>query len=482
MLLASFIAYLALLIVLAKVMSRKMQGLSDFFLAGRTLPGVAIAITFVAAWFGAGSTIGTISEAYHKGISAIWLIAIPSFISCLVVTFFLAKKVRQLNSLSQPEAIERQYGALGSFLLSWVIMASITTFIASQLVAAGDLLEMTMHVSPELSVALILGAIIVYSVIGGFRAVVMTDIFQFFCFSVGILILFGYTLLTPGKLPVEMGLSKGFWDPLYNLPQNLAMLFTFVLAWSIAPEMWQRMSSTRSPEESQRAALTAGLILAGLYALVIATGILSIYHLPSGKGIVHQNVLIELAQSLPSPVLTAMVLVGVLSAITSTIDSSLNVGALTFARDIVNRYVWPSASQEQLLRLSQIATALIGIPAAIIALKYRNIIQVLWISADIYASTMFIPIMGLFYIPQCSRWAGILAMCCGGCPVVLNLLHDFHWVVLPAWWPAWPYTTILGITLSFMGFAMGMFIPRSEARLPEPQSQVAEEILAIEST
>lgn len=458
MLVISFLLYLLLLVITAKLLSSRMTGLVDFFLAGRKLPGLAITLTFVASWFGAGSTIGSMNSAYQNGLSALWLIAIPSILSCLIVTFCFARPVRNLNSLSQPEAIEERYGPFGSLLLAWIILASITTFIASQLVAAGHLLEATMGLSPVLSIALILGAVILYSVIGGFRAVVMTDVLQFISFTLGIVVLLGFVLMTPEVPHASSVTNPSFWNPLLDLKHHLAMVFTFVLAWSIAPEMWQRMSSSRNANEAQKSALAAGLILAVLYAMVIATGMLAIHHLPANDAFAQKNVLIALAMALPMPILTAVVLIGVLSAITSTIDSSLNVGCLTFTRDIVHRHLWPSASQTQLIRLSQITTVLIGLPATVIALYYQDIIQILWISADIYASTMFIPILGLFYLRDCGRWSGILAMVMGAIPVVLNFLKDFEILSLPSWWPAWPYTTLMGLSFSVIGFGIGLML------------------------
>lgn len=460
MLLALVGVYLLLLVGLSKLMSRRMGNLSDFFLAGRSLPGMAIAITFVASWFGAGSTIGSINQAYEKGLSALWLIAVPSLICCLMVGFLWAGKIRRLESLSLPEAVERQYGPLGAFLMAWIILACVTTYIASQLVAAGHLFEIAAGWSPTWSILFILGAVILYSWIGGFRAVVMTDIVQFICFSLALVILMAYVLLMPPTVPYPMEMRVGFWDLWLDLPQNLAMLFTFVLAWSIAPEMWQRMSSTRSPRQAKMAALTAGGLLGLLYAMVMIVGLVAVYHLPSSNAFAQKNVLVSLSMLLPSPVLTAAVLVGVLSAITSSVDSSLNVGSLTFSRDIVNRHLWPKAKPEHLVLLSRAATVLLGIPAVVAALFYQDLIQILWISADIYASTMFIPVMGLFYSPNSGRLAGIYAILFGSIPVILNFLKDLHLIGLPDWYPKWPFTTLMGIGLSLVGFCVGILYHR----------------------
>lgn len=476
MLIISLVAYLLLLVLLSKLLAKRMSGLMDFFLAGQRLPVIAVALTFVASWFGAGSTIGTMNQAFDKGLSALWMIAIPSFLSCLIVALLWAKRIRQLNCLSQPEAVERHYGPFGSFMLAWIILAATTTFIASQLVAAGQLLQMTMGLSAEWSVILIMGAIVLYSVIGGFRAVVMTDILQFACFTGGILILLlfaGLSSLSSSSAAFQPPVGE-FWNPFFNFKENMALMFTFVLAWSIAPEMWQRMSSARNPEDAQRAALIAGLLLVVLYAMVIAAGILAAHHhLPPESHFARKNVLVSLALMLPFPLLTAIVLVGVLSAIGSTIDSSLNVGSLTFTRDILHRHIWQQATDGQLVLLSRITTAVIAVPACLIALFYQNIIQVLWISADIYASTMFVPIAGLFFVPNAGRLAGTLAMIFGLLPVMAGFLNDLHLVSMPFWWPSWPYTTLIGVGFSAIGFGAGFWLSRFQEKgtdilAPEP--------------
>ncbi len=462
MVLICIMLYLLALVVIAAVLSRRMQNLTDFFLAGRTLPTVAITMTFVAAWFGAGSTIGTMNEAFHQGVNAVWLIAIPSVISCLVIGLCWAKKIRSMNHLSQPDAVEAHYGAWGSFLLAWIILASTTTFIASQLVAGGALLEQTAGLSPVMSITLMMGVIVLYSILGGFRAVVMTDVLQFFCFTAAILLLFGFALSQTGvDLTTTQPYSPDFLNPFRQLDKQLAMVLTFVLAWSIAPEMWQRMTATQHHAGSRNAALYAGLMLMGLYALVILTGMLATKVLSPTDPNVQKHVLLSLALSMPSPLLTAMVLVGVLSAITSTIDSSLNVATLTLTRDIVNRWLWRTASEKQLVFLSRVVTALVGLPAIGIALFYQDLIRILWMSADIYASTMFIPMIGVFYNRGGGTWSGPMAMGLGAIPVSINLLHDLYVLALPSWWPGWPYTTLLGVSLSLLGFLAGRFLPCS---------------------
>src|SRR5688572_5127695 len=131
--------YFGLVLVVSRVFSRHVRNLTDFFLAGRTLPAWPVAIAFVSSWFGAGSTLGSINAFHARGFDGIWDIVVPSVCSCLIITFFFARRVARHTELSQPEAVEKHYGRLGRFLLSLTILASTTAFIASQMVAAGSI-------------------------------------------------------------------------------------------------------------------------------------------------------------------------------------------------------------------------------------------------------------------------------------------------------------------------------------------------------
>ena len=461
MILTCLIGYMVLLIIAARVLSRRMQSLVDFYLAGRSLPLAAITMAFVASWFGAASSVGSVNEAFKHGLSAMWIMAVPSFMSVLFIGLVVAKRIRALESVSMPQVFEARYGQLGSTLLASIILFCCTTLIASQLVAAGQLLHTAANLSPELSTWIILVAIIIYSIMGGFRAVVMTDVLQFFFFSAAIITLFVWTG-THAHWQVHPAASQAntFWDMSHNLTINVASTFTFLLAWSIAPEMWQRLSAVKKPEEARTAALVSVVMLMGLFALVLSTGLMATTLLPPETAYTEKNILISLTQLMTSPWAAAFVLIGFLSAISSTIDSSLNIACLSLSRDLIYRIFWPKATETQLVLLSRVAMLIVGWPAVSIALYFKDIMPVLWISADMYASTMVVPTMAIFFIPQrITKWSGCLAMSMGAIPVLIGFLGQIHVITLLSWYPLSPFTTLAGILMSATGFALGQFMP-----------------------
>jgi SSS family solute:Na+ symporter len=454
------IAYFLALVLAAKLFSRHISNLQDFFLAGRSLGAWPVALSFAASWFGAASTMGSINAFHDRGLSGAWDIVIPSVLSFVVITLFMARPVARQSHLSQPEAVESHYGRLGRLLLALIILASTTTLIGSQMVAAGKVFQSVFGLDITLATVISTAIVVAYSMYGGYFAVVVTDIVQVLFIAVGFLILLTFT--AGQAIPdaahwaqFVSGKPDFFWDWSHHWQQNIFMAITFVLAWCIAPEMWQRMSSTRNPDLAVRASIQATFVMMLLFALVIAIGMLSAQVI--GKS---DAVLVDLALKIPVPALSAMVLLGFVSAVTSTMDSSLNVSSLTLTRDIYHGFLRPQADMPELLRVSRAATAIMVLPAMAIALYFQDIIRILWISADIYASCMFFPVVGMLYLKNPGRWSGVLAMIFGGLTVLASALFQHGLLPAPVFWPAWPFSTLLGISMSGLGFGLGYALSR----------------------
>ena len=255
-----------------------------------------------------------------------------------------------------------------------------------------------------------------------------------------------------------MARPDGFFNLLSgDIAKSATLAACFIIGWSIAPEMWQRMSSTKDERAAVRASWMACVILMSLYVLVAIAAMAS-------AGIVGESktVMVDLAMRLPHPFLSMLVLMGFISAVTSSMDSGINVSSLTVTSDAYKGFLRPKASNTELLWVGRFSTVLVVIPAMLVALKFQDIIHVLWIAADIYASTMFFPVVGILYLASPGRWSGILAMSAGGVMSIISALVQYQFLILPFWWPEAPYSTLWGIGVSGVGFAVGYWISRRE--------------------
>jgi SSS family solute:Na+ symporter len=464
------LVYFIGIFVVTQLFSRQIHSLRDFFLAGRRLGSLPAALALTASWFGAASTLGSINAFHDEGLSGIWHLILPSILSFALITFFMAKPVARQSYLSQPEAVEAQYGKAGRLLLSLVILSATIAFIGSQMVAAAMVYKVIFGLSFSMSTIISAVAVLSYAMWGGYFAVVVTDIAQIIFVVAGFLILLVFTIgkAIPNPIAWQEFLVRQpphFWDWSYHWQQNIFLVITFVLGWTIAPEMWQRMSSTRRPDLAFRAGWQASLIMVGLFSLIACIGLFST------RVIGHQDaVLIALALRIPSNILQAFVLLGFVAAVTSTMDSSINIGSLTLTRDIYQRFLHPEASERECIWVARITTLLMVLPAMAVALYFQDIIKILWISADIYACCMFWPIVGMLYLKQPGRLSGLLGMVFGGLIVFLNALIQIEILPLSQYWPAWPGSTLLGVGFSGVGYAIGYLFrrSRSDAQWPLP--------------
>ncbi|MEB3286495.1 MAG: sodium:solute symporter family protein [Vampirovibrionales bacterium] len=470
--------YFLCVLFLAHSLSRKIAGLKDFFLAGRSLGPWPVAVAFVSSWFGAGSTMGSINAFNQEGLGGLWYIFIPSGITCLLITLFLAKRVARRSEMSQPEAVRKYYGPLGRALLSVIIIISITNFVASQLVAAGLIFDRILDVGMLPATLICISVVLAYSVVGGYFAVVVTDFAQLSMVVLGLLTLLIACLAGFGDSQTVLGFffarPQSFWQLIQpaqasiahsqspSLLEHLSLTLSFVLAWCLAPEMWQRMTSSKNERYASKAAWLAVLILFLLFGIVTAIGLVSSYYLPQSEALPNKQVLVDLALLLPHPLLTSLVLMGFLAAVTSTMDSSLNVGSLTLTHDLYQGFIRPSATERELVWVGRLGLVLMAIPAIIIAVAFQDIIHVLWMSADVFASAMVVPVMGILFFAQPKRLSGVLAMVFGLGFSILSMAFQYHWFaldsLLPFLWPQAPYSTLVGVSVSLLGFTLGQWL------------------------
>ena len=462
------IIYFGLLILLSTIFRQRLTGFLDFFLAGKHLPMWMMTISVLAAWIGAASTMGTMTLAYTEGISAYWLLAVPTVTAMCVNGFVLAKAIRQSEFTTIPEAIAKHYGPVASLAYAVVIYMATTTLIGSQLVACGGLFQNILGLSMQQSLPWIYFAIVTYSIIGGFRAVVLTDLVQFAVLFLGMFITAYFAqqlpVISPQAVqPTMPGVTQlsTFW--LTNLPQHLAMTLTFTLSWSIAPELWQRLAALPKATDAKKMVLWATLVFLIFFTMVVMTGYwakgrietIDVRHIKTGS-----NVFFLLVSKMPNALISTTMLVGVVAAIASTIDSSLNVACMTISKDIISRFIRPGMSSQHEILLSRLATLVVGLPAMAVALFYQDLVKILWISADIYASAAFIPVLGLFYLKRGRNpLSGAFAILFGLVPVLLQFFgHDLALFPLPIWWPGAPYTTLIGIGMCALGYGLGILL------------------------
>jgi solute:Na+ symporter, SSS family len=451
--LAWFLVYLLGLVGVNAVLARRIKTEADFFVANRQLGPWLVAISFVASWFGASSTMGQVQKCSTQGVAALWLLAIPGVLSCVWVWLGLSHRVAQQGGLSLPWRIEQTYGRWAKLGLAGAILLSNTAFIGSELIAVGNLFGVLYSgLDRGIAIAGFAGLVLCYAAMAGFWTVLVSDLLHFALFTLAVLIL-GWGVLGHPLNPLEHVWHHPpqplYWAWHHNLGFNAALTLVFVLGWGIDPLMWQRMSAVKTPAMAKKAAGLATGMLTLLLGLVAAVGLASpalVNSQTGGKALLAHVVLAVLP-----PWLATGVFLGVLTALASTIDSCLNIASLTLTHDVLGT-VCPQLSQPHRLRFARLATVIMILPAGWLALHHTDIIKALWIAADVYVCALFWPLMGILFSSNPSptqRGAGQGAMALGWAWVLAGTVMGN---VCPQYWLPWPYSTLVGWVLTGVVF------------------------------
>lgn len=436
-----------MLLLFAVTKEKKNHSVLDYFFAGRSLPYWALSITFIASWWGAGSALSTADLAYEDGLGAFWYYGVPVLISTFLM-ILCAGGIRRVGYLTQGRMMEARYSKGTAKLLSLLVLFFMVFNAASQMVGVGDFFGSYLGLSYEKAVLLGTTIVLIYSMFGGFRGVVLTDIIQFVLLLISALIVFvvGFshagglegirnTAQVAGKINY---LNMGAGASKYSM-----YVITFGCAWMIQANVWQRISAARSDHDARKMTVMSFFAYIPLYLMVVFTGMsgLALYsEMPEG------GIVTALVTDYLSPILGALVFIGISAAIMSTMDSLLNTASMTLVLDLLPA----NLDEKKQLNRSRMTTLGVTAIALVISMGIRSILKISWMASDIITTGVFVPlVMGFFWRRGNSRGA-LASIGTGFVYCIYNLLISFG-VPLPSFWKAQSaQQVILGVVLSFI--------------------------------
>jgi sodium/proline symporter len=346
---ATLVAYKLLLLGIGWWAKSRNRNEEDFFLGGRGLGPLVAAISYSSSASSAWTLLGVSGIAYVLGVSALW-IAAGSFTGMLVAWFWIAPRLmsfsRRHNQITLTDLLA--HDSSGKMRRAIVVVASVivifsfTFYVAAQFQGAGNSFASTFSISMNESILIGAAIIMIYTMLGGFWAVSVTDTVQ------GLLMALTAVLLPIAALNAVGGFS-GFAEGLraVSTPDQLswtggnaglvamgAILGSLGIGFGTygQPHLLVRFMALRD----EKAMRQARLITIAWYSLVF----LAMLFIGLAGHILHnaidnpENIFFVLTESLFSPLIGAVVLAAVLSAIMSTADSQLLVAASAISHDL----------------------------------------------------------------------------------------------------------------------------------------------------
>ena len=410
--------YLVVVAIIGAAVTKKAQGSGEeLFLAGRSLGFAAIGLSLFASNISSTTIIGVAGAAYQSGIAVAHYELMAALILVFMAVFTIPVFLRaRLTTL--PEYLERRFGpVVCKYVSALTIFLSIFVDTAGSVYAGVLVLQVLAPGTPFLPACIALALFAgIYTAAGGLRAVVYTDVIQAVVLLVGagaisyeVFAQFDFSwsqalAATPGD---KLSLIRPLDDP--DLPWLGVIVGLPVLGfyyWATNQYIMQRALGARSTDQARWGAmLAAALKLLPLFLMAIpgALAFSLIPNLENGDQVFPAMIV----NFLPAG-LTGLVIAGLIAAIMSTIDSTLNASSTLVMYDFmkVEERGW---SQKRIVLVGRLTTAVFIVIAALWPLVIRdfpglfNYIQQVFSYAVPPIAAVFV--LGLFWKRMTGRGA-----------------------------------------------------------------------------
>lgn len=383
---------------------RRVRGPADFFVAGRKLTWALVGGTVLAANIGAGTTVGAAGVAYRDGISAWWWNGAAG-LGTLVLALWVGPKLWALSSarghLTVGDFLEDRYSATVRALIAVLIAAGTLAILAAQLIAGAAVLDVVAGLPRWQGVAIGGVAMTLYFTAGGLLSSAWVNAIQLVVLLGGFVVALPLVWATVGGAAAitASGVPETFWDPMYSAGafSGWTMLILLGPGFVISPGLIGKAYGAESIR-----ALKIGLSVAAIAQLIfsffpVLLGMAARVNHPG----LPQNLVLPTVMLHELPVVVgALALAAVFSAEVSTCDAILFMLSTSASKDLYQRFVNPSASPEQVLRVARIAAVIGGVLGMILAIQLATIVDAMRIFYSLLGASLFAPVIGALLLPR----------------------------------------------------------------------------------
>lgn len=412
-------------LAISGIVSRFIRSESDYLLAGRTLGTFLATFSLFATWFGAETVIGSSGAIATGGLSASRADPFGYALCLLLMGMFLAKKLRQKNYVTIGDFFADNYGHKVEVLASCIMIPTSIIWAAAQIKAFALVVVSVSTIPIQVALISSTALIIAYTWLGGLLGDVVSDLIQSIVITIGLCILLFSVIQVAGGFEHAFGLIQ--FDQLSLLSKEETWL-TQINTWAVpvmgslvAPEALSRILATKS----EKVAVRSSLLGAGVYLIV---GLLPVLialigaHLMTHTGPDDAFLPALVKQFLP-PWMIALLLGSIVSAILSTIDSTLlSIAGLASHNIILPALKQRHLSEKQKVLLTRLVVAFSGVLAYLIASGGESIYALVEAASAFGSAGFLICVLGGLYLPKIST-LGAICVLVGG--VVFTLLFDY---------------------------------------------------------
>ncbi|MBW6490579.1 MAG: sodium/proline symporter [Lentimicrobium sp.] len=423
--LIGFIIYLIVMMGIGIFAYRRNETNADYFLGGRKMNSWVVALSERSSGESAWLLLGLPGAALALGIVEIW-----TAMGCLMGIFFywytVAEQIRRqsekFNAITLPDVFANHFpkgNLIVRFTAMLIIIFFFTFYLAAQFNGAGKVLNVTFGINPY--TGMILGAVVIilYTMLGGFVAVVWTDFVQ-------ALLMFGALVLVPVVGLIEVS-SEGYtlqsairsvggsYLDLTGGKHGWAAVATVIggLSWAFGymgqPHLLTKFMSIKDPGKIKKSRRIAFMWAVPAFAGAFIIGLVGLALFGQGYFDDVEKVMPHLANHLLPPWIAGLLISAAIAAMMSTADGQLLVISSTVSEDFFRNILKVKLSPKSMVNLSRIVTLLVGLAAFAVAATSGKLIFSMVSYAWAGLGSAFGPALLLMLWWKKITWQGVFA-------------------------------------------------------------------------
>jgi SSS family solute:Na+ symporter len=407
--LLAIVVYAFILITVGFIVTKRVKGASDFFVAGRRLGPALLFTTLIAPNIGAGSTVGVAGVGYKFGISAWWWIA-SSAVGSIVLAFLIGpaiwKVAKKYNLYTLGDYLDHRYNRYFRGLISLMMAVGTLAIFAGQLMGIAWILTAAAGTSKTVGVLIGATVVVLYFGAGGLLSAAFVNIIQIVVKFIGFLLAVPFalqyiggwegltTLVAQNFADANKAQAYMSFDGM-GIPMIIGYFLMLTPSFFISPGLIGKVYGARDEATVKVATAMNALVQLGFAIVPVLLGMCAFAAFPN---LTERELALPMVMKEFMPFwASAFALAAIFSAEVSAADAVLYMITTSFTKDLYKTFIKPDISDVALLKMSRAVTLVAGILGIGIALMLPNIITALSIFYSLMSVSLTAPLLfGLF--------------------------------------------------------------------------------------
>ncbi len=423
--------YMAGMLGIGAYCSRGIKDEEDFLVNARRNHWIWVFASITATQTGAGATLTVVALTYAVGGAAIWW-QVSNGIVFWIFAVTIATYYRKSRCITLSDYIYQHFDKKNRFVVDIYVLFICIGYTAAQIAGMAAFMSALTPLTYAQSAWLGAAVVIVYTFLGGLKAVVVTDLIQLIIVIGAMVSVVAVCMVKfgpVGHLETSLGTATTsiWWDSFVGpTPSSFVWFICMTVSWYVgrlsSQGIFMMNASSKDEKNAVMGSVVGGFFPIFLGILAIWIGMYSQVFIPEAVGDTVMPIMI--AYVLPKWI-AALMIAGLAAACMSTVDCNLN-GSTAHITELCR--FWFRAREEKMLIISRVGVIFVGILSVLLVVKLQSVYSLLTLCFDLGAPYSTLLLAPVFY-KRCTKNGAFISLLCAS---VFVFIYKYVWVAAAA--------------------------------------------------